>query len=322
MKIRQLEYFMHVANTLNITRAAERASISQPALSRQIQLLEEELGNRLLERKARGVILTPAGMKLAEHIRLLMLSVEHIKSDIVSAASEPVGSVRLAAAYSVSALLTADVVAQFHALYPRVEVQVIEGTSINIRDALITNKADVALYSDHGSFTGLNRHPLCSEDLVLIAPPEEKLSIDRPVDSSMLSSLEIILTPFPNGLRRVIDDAMIRHGELAQPALTIDTNSLILSLVRAGAGYSILPYSATHEAYQLGAVSIAPITDMNWQWVIATSRERPLTAAGRVLMRLLAKRTRELVNGGVWLTGRVTAADDEDGGEENGHARG
>ena len=74
MDVRQLEYFMHVANTLNITHAAARAHVSQPALSRQIKLLEQELGTTLFQRNARGVALTVAGQRLVERARVLLHS--------------------------------------------------------------------------------------------------------------------------------------------------------------------------------------------------------------------------------------------------------
>src|ERR1039458_2927554 len=124
MDIAQLEYFLHVANTLNITHAATRAHVSQPALSRQIRLLEQELGTKLFKRKARGVVLTETGQRLADRTRVLLASANRIKMEIMSSADEPVGVVRLAASNSLSALLTTRVVARYRQTYPEVSVRV------------------------------------------------------------------------------------------------------------------------------------------------------------------------------------------------------
>ena len=305
MKIRQLEYFMHVVNTLNITHAAEHANVSQPALSRQLQLLEDELGTRLLERRPRGVALTPAGLRLADHVRTLMQNVDLIKEDIIAAETIPTGTLRISSAYSLRGLLVADVVAEFHRRYPHVSLEIQEGTSVNVREALVTHRVDLALYSDHGASRGLDRQALCTEALVLLSPPDAGLSMDSPVAVSLLSELDLVLTPNPNGLRRVVDDVLLPHPKSRNPPVIVETNSIIMDLVSRGGLHSILPYSATYQAYLRGEISIAPIAGMSWPWVIATSRDRPHSAAMRVFMKLLAEATQRLVHARTWLTAEL-----------------
>ncbi len=305
MKIRQLEYFMHVVNTLNITHAAEHANVSQPALSRQLQLLEDELGTRLLERRPRGVALTPAGQRLADHVRTLMQNVDLIKEDIIAAETVPTGSLRISSAYSLRGLLLADVVAEFHRLYPHVRLEIREGTSVNVREELVTQRVDLAFYSDHGASRGLERQALCTEALVLLSPPDAGLSIDQPVPVSLLCERDLVLTPNPNGLRRVVDEILQPGPLAASPPVIVETNTIIMDLVSRGGLHSILPYSATHQAYLRGDISIAPIAGMSWPWVIATSRDRPRTAAMRVFKKLVAEHTHRLVEARTWLTAEL-----------------
>lgn len=307
MKIRQLEYFMHVVTTLNITHAAERANISQPALSRQIQLLEDELSTQLIERRPRGVALTAAGQRLADHVRGLMQNVDLIKEDILSTEALPMGTLRIAAAYSLRGLLIADVVAQFHRLHPQVSIEIQEGTSSNMRDALVTGRADLAIYSDHGASRGLNRRALCSESLVLLASADELLRLADPVPLSALTGLQMILTPNNNGLRRVVDDLIPAAARCATPPLIVETNSITIDLVSRGGLHSILPYSACHQAYRRGEISIAPILGIRWPWVIATSRDRHSTAAMRVFSEILTQRLKTHVESGVWQTAQLPA---------------
>ncbi|MBC2857708.1 MULTISPECIES: LysR family transcriptional regulator [Stappia] len=309
MKIRQLEYFMHVVNTLNITHAAERANVSQPALSRQVQLLEEELGTRLVDRRPRGVALTPAGQRLADHVRALMQNVELIKEDIIAAETMPAGSLRISSAYSLRGLLIADVVAEFHRLYPQVNLEIHEGVSINVREELVTRHVDLAIYSDHGASRGLNRQALCSEGLVLLASPAAGLRMDAPVPSTSLVGLDLVLTPSPNGLRRVVEDLLPPSATLRNPPVIVETNSIIVDLVSRGGLHSILPYSACHQAYTRGEISIAPVAGVTWPWVIATSRDRPRTAAMRVFTDLLLGHARRLAADGVWITAELPPED-------------
>lgn len=309
MKIRQLEYFIHVVNTLNITHAAERANVSQPALSRQIQLLEEELATQLVERRPRGVALTPSGQRLADHVRALMQSVELIKEDIIAAETLPAGTLRISSAYSLRGLLVADVVAEFHRLHPQVSVEIQEGTSVNVREALVTRHVDLALYSDHGASRGLNRQALCSEALVRLSSRATGLRMDQPVGADSLAELDLVLTPSNNGLRRVVDEMLPQTGLSRNPPVIVETNSIIIDLVSRGGLHSILPYSACHQAFGRGEISIAPIAGISWPWIIATSRDRPRTAAMRVFQELVISHAQRVVTKGLWATAELPPGD-------------
>lgn len=302
MDFRQLEYFVHVANTLNITNAAMRAHISQPALSRQIRLLEEELGAPLFQRKARGVILTETGQRLFDRTRVLLENMGRMKSEIMSSSDEPVGTVRVAASNSLSNLLTSRVVTQYRRSYSKVGVHVNENTSLKVRDVLVQEGADIALLSDRESFTGLIKIPLASESLMLIAPPEVGLDISKPVSAKALTGHNLILTPFPNGLRRAVDDILFRAGKVPAPKVEVDTNNLMISLTQRGAGYCVLPYSGVHELLVRGEVSAAPIRNVRWGWVIAVSRDRAMSTAAKKMIDMIRSETRSLIGDGIWKT--------------------
>lgn len=302
MDVRQLEYFMHVANTLNITHASARAHVSQPALSRQIRLLEIELGTKLFKRKARGVVLTETGQRLVDRTRILLADVGRIKGEIMSSADEPIGTVRLAASNSLGGLLTARVVARYRRTFPQVSVHVSENTSMMVRESIANDAADVALLSDRESFTTLTKIPLAAEGLLLIAPVEEGLDLSTPVPAKALTRGNLILTPFPNGLRRVVDEILVREGHIAEPKLEVDTNSLMTSLTKSGTGFCVLPYSGVHELLMRGEVSAAPIRNERWGWAIAVSRDRAMTAATKKLIEIIVDEARTLVSQGIWRT--------------------
>lgn len=309
MDVRQLEYFLHVANTLNITRAAMRAHVSQPALSRQIRLLELELGTRLFKRRARGVTLTETGQRLVDRTRVLLATLNQIKSEIVSSNDAPVGTVRLAASNSLSGLLTTSVVARYRRTYPQVSVHVTENTSMIVRELIANDNADVAILSDRESFISLTKTPLATESLLLIAPLDVGLQLDRPVSPKSLTGHNLILTPFPNGLRRAVDEILVRAGRTSVPKLEVDTNSLMTSLTKAGTGYCVLPYSGVHELLERDEVSAAPIRNARWGWVIAVSRDRAISAATRKMVEMIEGEAAELVRSGAWRTASLDLAD-------------
>ena len=308
MDIRQLEYFIHVANTLNITHAATRAHVSQPALSRQIRLLEQELGTRLFQRKARGVMLTETGQRLADRTRGLLASISIVRSEIISSADKPFGTVRLAASNSLSSLLTARVVARYRETYPEVSVRVTENTSMIVRQTIATGGSDVALLSDRESFTSLIKIPLVTENLLLIAPRKAGLDLSRPVSARSLTGHNLILTPFPNGLRRAVDEILVRAGKVTEPKVEVDTNSLMTSLTRRGVGYCVLPYSGVYELLRDKQISAAPIRNVRWGWVTAVSRERAVSTATKKLIEIIVDEARLLIEDGTWKTAMIDTA--------------
>ena len=310
MDIKQLEYFLHVASTLNITHAAMRAHVSQPALSRQIRLLEHELGMKLFKRKVRGVELTESGLRLLDRGRELLADVGRLKAEIMARADEPTGSVRLASSNSLSHILTARVVARYRALYPAVSIRVNENTSMVVREAIANNAADIAILSDRESFAGLSKEPLLTERLLLIGPREAKLKLSQAVEPKALTEIDLILTPFPNGLRRVVDAILVRAGKTSTTKVEVDTNSLMIHMARLGVGYAVLPYSGVHDALQRGEVSAAPIRGTRWGWAVASSRERALSTAAEKLATLIFSETRLLLDGGQWATASASAKGD------------
>jgi LysR family transcriptional regulator, nitrogen assimilation regulatory protein len=302
LDFRKLEYFLHIANAQNITHAAEKANISQPALSRQIRLLEDELGVVLFERRARGVLLTEAGQRLQARAQALLRELGSVKDELAAAADEPFGTVTLAIPPSLRPLLTTRVVTLFRLTWPKVRIRVTEGMSIAMRDAVVQGRADVALVSSREPAEQLEREHLLTESLVLFAPPEVGLRLSEPVPVRSLAERDLILTPFPNALRRLVDDALVKAGVPREPQVEVDLAQLMVDLVRQGVGYGVLPYCAVHDLVERRAVSAAPVTGLKITWVVATARERPTTVAALKLIGTIRAEMRTLVGSGAWKT--------------------
>jgi LysR family nitrogen assimilation transcriptional regulator len=306
MDIRQLQYFLEVAHIGNVSRAATRVWISQPALSRQIQLLEEELGVQLLERKARGVLLTDAGKLLQRRASALMHDVTALREEVSAQATEPSGTVSFAAPSALRSLLTTDVAASFTRTFPKVRLTVHEGMSRGARDMVANGDADVAIFSTQEPVHPLKCEPLLSEQLVAIGRADAGLSMNAPVSVKELCRHPLILTAYPNSLRTIVDNAAAKAGTVAQPSVEVDTSALMLDLVARGLGYAVLPCCAAHGNLAAAQFSAAPVRGLRIAWVIATSRERVSSVAASRLVETTLAHAHQLVHSGHWPTAVLT----------------
>lgn len=302
MDLRQLNYFLEVARTGNVSRAATRVWISQPALSRQIQLLEEELGVALLERKARGVLLTEAGKLLQRRAATLLGDVAVLKEEVSAQSTEPSGNVAFAVPSALRSLLTADVAARFAQANPKVRLSVHEGMSRSARDMVANGVADVAIFSTQEPAQPLKCEPLLSEQLVAIGQAKDRLSMDKPLSIKELCRHPLILTSYPNSLRQILDKAAARAGAVAQPRVEVDTSSLMMDLVGRGMGLAILPACAVHGMFNTGLYSAAPVRGLRISWVVATSRERVASVATMRLVEATFELARQRVAESAWPT--------------------
>lgn len=302
MNLRQLYYFLEVAETQNVSRAATRVWISQPALSRQLQLLEEELGVKLLERKARGILLTEAGQLLQKKAANLMKEIAGIKQDVSAHAEEPSGNVALGVPSALRVLFTSRIAARFALEQSKVLLRIREGTSRGIRDSVASGETDLAIFSTEEPQKPLQCEPLLSEQLVAIGLPEAGLSMDRPITVRELCKQPLILTSYPNSLRQIVDRAASKARVEVKVRIEVDMSPLMLDLVRRGLGYAILPYCAAHELLSAGLVTVSPVRGLQIHWVTAHSRERTLSLAAQRLRETLMSEARQMVLTGQWRT--------------------
>lgn len=307
MDLRQLRYFVHVAHTRSLTAASAKAWITQSALSRQIKLLEEELGVELFERQARGVNLTEAGGVLLTRASMLLHLADEIKGAVTAVGEQPTGPLHIGAPPSLRQMLVAPVIAQYHAQYPKVRLAVHEGTSRSMRDALAAGDIDIALVSSLEALDPFEVHPLASELLCWVGPPDAKLNPDRPVDISRIAGRPLILTAYPNSLRLIVDRALAKRSLSVEPVMEADMVSMMFDLIRRGVGYTVLPYSAVHEPLMQRYVSACPIRGLRIKWVTAQSRERSSTAAVLRANEAFATVTDQQIAAGEWRTARHEA---------------
>jgi LysR family transcriptional regulator, nitrogen assimilation regulatory protein len=303
MELRQLEYFIAIAETGALSRAAVRLGIAQPVLSRQMKSLEQELGTELFHRNGRGVVLSESGKLLEQHARGVLETTAGAKRAIHSLGSVPSGRVVIGMPPSVGAVLTAPIVKQFRSQFPRVSLGVIEGFSGHVLEWLTTGRIDVAVLYNAPRTSALATDPLLTDELFLLGPAADPARAGAgPVAATRLAEIPLILPSRPHGLRILVDEFLEGTGVTPNVQVEIDAMASTLSLVESGIGYTILSYAPGHHLIEAGRIRYWPIVGprMTRSLVVATSMQRPVTKAARALVGFVRRQVDTLVTEGRW----------------------
>lgn len=303
MELRQLEYFIAIAETGAFSRAAVRLSVGQPILSRQIKALEHELGVTLYHRTGRGIVLSEAGKILEQHARGVLETTAGAKRAIGALGSSPSGKVTIGMPPSVGAVLTASLVREFRSQFPKVSLGVMEGFSGHVLEWLTTGRIDVAVLYDAPRISTLLSDPLLTDELMLLGPASDPANAGRgQVQAARLAELPLILPSRPHGLRVLVDEFLARIGVTPNVQVEIDAMPSTLSLVESGIGYTVLSYSCVHHLVSAGRIRTWSLVNpaMTRTLVVATSTQRPVTKAARALAGFVRRQVDALVAEGRW----------------------
>ncbi|MFG2720343.1 LysR family transcriptional regulator [Streptomyces sp. NPDC048416] len=262
MDLRQLEYFVAVAEEQNFTRAAERVHISQSGVSAQIRQLERELGAELFDRSARAATLTTAGRAALEHARATLSA--------AGAVSQAVGEVtgllrgRLTIGMVIGCTVTPlfDALAAFHRAHPGVEISLLEDRSDRLVDGVRASAVDLALIgTPTATHDGLETLTIISETLVAAVPAGHPLARRRRVTLSDLTAYPIVCMPPGTGLRTVFDRACA--AQRLKPAIAWQASAAdaIADLADRGLGVAVL--SESMAARYRERLTARPIDDLD-----------------------------------------------------------
>jgi LysR family nitrogen assimilation transcriptional regulator len=287
MDLKQLEYFVAVAEKGSVSRSAVAMNVSQPTVSRHVSLLEQELGQRLLERTGRGVRLTVAGQALLVHARVMLDAAAQARFEIKEMRSDPTGKVIIGLPHRVSAGLCVPLVQRFRQALPNAMVAMSEGLSLALREDLIGGRIDIALLFDPAPTPLLKYEPLLRERLVLISPPGTRLPPQVSVQS--LKDYTMVLPSSPNPIRNLVDAVLLPRKINLTIVAEVGAVHSALTLVEQGVACSILPESAVVNTGTHTRIVHAPIgPPAMWnQLVLAVPAARPLNRLTQQAVKLL-----------------------------------
>jgi LysR family nitrogen assimilation transcriptional regulator len=292
MDLKQLEYFVRVAELGSFTRAAVELEVAQPALSRQVRLLEVELRQTLLLRNGRGAVPTEAGQVLLEHGRGILHQVQRARDDLGRLRGGLSGRVALGVPSSVARVLAVPLTRAFRSAAPEAHLSISEGLSAGLQEGLASGRLDIAVLYNAQPSRELDVEPLIEEDLLLVRARPPGLHEDPPpgpVDLREVAKMPLVIPSRPNAIRMHVESAMAGVSSKANVALEIDGVSAILDLVLDGAGCAILsrnallnsPKPSAYTAQQIGT------PPLRIQLSLATSLQRPATPVQKAALQLV-----------------------------------
>ncbi|HUR89634.1 MAG TPA: LysR substrate-binding domain-containing protein [Ramlibacter sp.] len=300
MDLKQLEYFVRVAELGSFTRAAVELDVAQPALSRQVRLLEVELRQTLLVRNGRGAVPTEAGKVLLEHGRGILHQVQRALDDLGRLRGGLSGRVALGLPSSVARVLAVPLTRAFRETMPEAKLSISEALSAGLQEGLASGRLDIAVLYNAQPSRELDVLPLIEESLLLVRARPPGLHEDPPpgaIELKEVAQVPLVIPSRPNAIRMHVESALAGIGARPNVALEIDGVTAILDLVLDGAGCAILsrnallnsPRPCAYTAQQIGTPPLRiPLS-------LATSLQRPATPVQKATLELIQKIVPDLI---------------------------
>jgi LysR family nitrogen assimilation transcriptional regulator len=292
MDLRQLRYFIAVAERGGFGAAASVLNVAQSALSRHVKELELELGGPLLERGARGVSVTESGKVLLARGRWLLGAIEDIKSEVRTENRDPSGTVRLGAPSSLADIFYSRLAKSLVRRFPRVRLELSEGLTETMCDRLLRAELDLAIVTTPESNDHLHFETLVVEQVFLIGPPRDPLLTRGRLTRKEFKALPravvpLSRNPFPSGVPF---------------SLRVESSTPMKQIVASGLGYGLLPFSGIHRELAAGELSAALLPWMRADRVLALPRMRPVSRVTRETIETLKEVCSDLIREGRILT--------------------
>jgi LysR family nitrogen assimilation transcriptional regulator len=292
MDLKQLEYFVRVAELGSFTRAAIALDVAQPALSRQVRLLEVELHQTLLTRNGRGAVPTEAGKLLLAHGRGILHQVDRAREELGRVRGSLAGRVAVGLPSSLARVLTVPLTRAFRRQMPDATISISEGLSVAMQESLVNGRLDIAVLYNAQPTTEVEIAPLLEEDLLLVQLRPAGLVEDPapgPISLKAVALLPLVIPSRPNAIRMHIESAMANIGCRPKIALEIDGVSAILDLVADGAGCAVLSRNAVANSVRPSAFTVRTINEpvLRTKVSLATSSLRPATLTQQATLALL-----------------------------------
>ena len=274
--LKQIEYFVHVAELGSFTRASTVLRVAQPALSRQVRALEVELRQPLFDRNGRGVTLTEAGKRLLAHGRGILQQVERAKLDLEDQRGAASGRLAIGLPPSVSRMLTGPLVETFRKRFPKATLTVVEGLSTYALEWLVLGRIDCAVVYNVTPAAAIDLLPVLDEPLYLVS--SRGRAADRPIALAKVAELELVIPSRPHSIRMLLETALASAGLKPRIGLEIESVPAILDLVERYPLHAVLALNALRGresafvAQPILATKDQALAAKLW---IATSAQRP-----------------------------------------------
>ena len=295
MNLRQLSYFVCIAESGTFSAAADALHVAQSALSRHVKELEEELGGALLDRGSRGVTLSDSGKVLFERAKFILSQFEEAGSEVRAHNKELTGTVRLMAPSSIGQVLFEPLVDRFLGQFPKVRLELSEGLWNDAASRLRTGAVDLAIM---GSATSdyIELEPLAREQMVLVGRVGDPLVAKPSVAVDALAGLPLLMPELTlETIRRFAPEVSSK----LEVRIFVESAPAIRALVAAGRGYAVVPKSVLLGRLESRMIAGVPIRGLEIMRQIGTLRGRPKSRAMRELVAAIREEFANFIGAGV-----------------------
>jgi DNA-binding transcriptional LysR family regulator len=292
MELRQLKYFLSVVQLGSVGAAADANFVTQPAVTLQVQKLEEEVGEKLLRRVGRRLEPTQAGRLLAEHAEAILRGLRAAQSALTGLKGLESGFLRMGNIDAASVYVLPGVYRSFHHRYPGVKIEIIVGDTTHLLEALRRGEVELAstvLPVDRGEFEVL---PIYRDEMVLVAHPKHVLARRKNVTLRDVVDVGLIAYPPRSVTRRQIERVFAERNLTLNASMEIASPEAIKRLTQAGLGASVLPRPVVAPEIRRGTLQAVRIRSVRFQRTIGmVSRdEDSLSPPARVFLGMVKKR--------------------------------
>ena len=287
MDLRQLAHLVLLSEERNFTRAAARAGVAQPALSRQIQKLEAELRVSLVDRTTRRVALTEDGLTVVAHARRILTEMDTIRDSMNRSTALLRGRVNLGVTPTTGPVNVPVLLAAFHQRHPDVELAVREDVSVLLTDELRSDAIDLAIISGIPPIhqTGLELTQIAADPLQLVVSPTHRLANRASIRVGELRDETFIAFRRPSTIRQTVTEACARAGFTPREQFETGDPWQAMRLAESGLGIAFLPQHDVEHRGE-GVASVRVIDDlMRYELFLAHRKARQLSPPAARLMR-------------------------------------
>lgn len=289
--------FIDAAELGSLSKVAAAYGTSQPHISRQISVLEQECGGRLFYRTGRGVVLTELGQRIAPKVRTWMASTDQLVNEVRASAGTPIGKVRIGSLPSTAHPLVSTVYRRLKEQYPLIELSVREGQGSQLETWLDDGSVDLAILYRTSQTPRSGDIYLVETSTYLVSAAGDPLTSQRTVPFSALHNLPLVLFCRPSSWRNYLEEISAAHGITLNVVLEADSLSLQTHIASEGDIYALLgPYAiaaASKQRRLQSAKLVKPVVTRHI--ALAMSHHGELTLACRTVMQV----AREVAKSGI-----------------------
>jgi LysR family nitrogen assimilation transcriptional regulator len=266
MNLRQIEYFVHVAESGSFSRASAVMGLTQPAISRQVSALERELSLRLMHRNGRGILLTDAGHRFLIYARGILHQLDGARHAVTGNEADLAGKVVVGLPPSLGQVLTMPLVRAFRERYQSADLAIVEALSVPLQERILAGRVDVAIIHNPAPSSLVRIEPMFTETLCLLSAAMGAQS--RPMPFRALEQFDLIFPSAPHPIR---------------------------SLVEAGYGHAVVPYNVVRAGMSGAGIVARPIVRpaLGSTVALVTPTRRPSTLLAEGVADILRRMLRE-----------------------------